>query len=43
MEITDLGILPDDPVIMASALKAAAAGNDAILTSGGVSTARKIT
>ncbi len=38
MEVTDLGILPDDPGIMASALKAAAAGNDAILTSGGVST-----
>ncbi len=38
MEITDLGILPDDPVIMARALKQAAGSNDAILTSGGVST-----
>ncbi len=38
MEIIDLGILPDDPAIMAQALKNAAADNDAILTSGGVST-----
>lgn len=38
MEVTDLGILPDDPVIMARALTEAAAGSDAILTSGGVST-----
>jgi len=38
MEIIDLGILPDDPGIMARALKDAAKANDAILTSGGVST-----
>lgn len=38
MEIIDLGILPDDPGIMVRALKDAAKANDAILTSGGVST-----
>jgi molybdopterin molybdotransferase len=38
METIDLGILPDDPAIMARALRAAAAAHDAILTSGGVST-----
>ncbi|MFM8750491.1 gephyrin-like molybdotransferase Glp [Rhabdaerophilum sp.] len=38
IEIIDLGILPDDPGIMARALKDAAKANDAILTSGGVST-----
>lgn len=36
--VTDLGILPDDPAILAPALKAAAAGHDLVLTSGGVST-----
>lgn len=36
--VTDLGILPDDPAILAPALRAAAEGNDLVLTSGGVST-----
>jgi molybdopterin molybdotransferase len=36
--VTDLGILPDDPEKLAPALKAAAAGHDLVLTSGGVST-----
>ena len=37
-EVTDLGILPDDPKALAAALKDAAGGHDLILTSGGVST-----
>lgn len=36
--VTDLGILPDDPAILAPALRAAAEGHDLVLTSGGVST-----
>lgn len=36
--VTDLGILRDDPATLASALKDAAASNDLVLTSGGVST-----
>ncbi|MGE0034646.1 MAG: gephyrin-like molybdotransferase Glp [Xanthobacteraceae bacterium] len=35
---TDLGILPDDPEILAHAIAAAAVGHDLVLTSGGVST-----
>ena len=37
-EITDLGILSDDPEELARALAAAAADHDLVLTSGGVST-----
>lgn len=37
-EVTDLGILPDDPAQLASAIGAAATGHDLVLTSGGVST-----
>jgi molybdopterin molybdotransferase len=37
-EVTDLGILGDDPPVLARALKSAAAGHDLVLTSGGVST-----
>jgi molybdopterin molybdotransferase len=37
-EITDLGILRDDPAALARALAAAATGHDLILSSGGVST-----
>ncbi|MCA0425760.1 MAG: molybdopterin molybdotransferase MoeA, partial [Proteobacteria bacterium] len=37
-EVQDLGILPDDVVVIASALDAAATRADLILTSGGVST-----
>ncbi|HEY2135151.1 MAG TPA: gephyrin-like molybdotransferase Glp [Xanthobacteraceae bacterium] len=37
-EVTDLGILADDPKILAPALAAAAVGHDLVLTSGGVST-----
>jgi molybdopterin molybdotransferase len=37
-EITDLGILSDDPAELARALKAAAEDHDLVLTSGGVST-----
>ena len=37
-EVTDLGILPDDPVGLAAALAAAARRHDMVLTSGGVST-----
>jgi molybdopterin molybdotransferase len=37
-EVTDLGILKDDPELLARALYAAAAGHDLIVTSGGVST-----
>ncbi len=36
--VTDLGILSDDPNRLATALEAAAAGHDLVLTSGGVST-----
>jgi len=36
--VTDLGILPDEPGQLAAALRAAAAGHDLVLTSGGVST-----
>ncbi len=35
---TDLGILPDDPDRLASAISAAAIGHDLVVTSGGVST-----
>ena len=35
---TDLGILPDDPDKLASAIAAAAIGHDLVITSGGVST-----
>src|SRR6185295_14694328 len=35
---TDLGILPDDPGVLARAIAAAAADHDLVLTSGGVST-----
>lgn len=37
-EVTDLGILADDPAPLARALQDAAAGHDLIVTSGGVST-----
>ncbi len=37
-EVTDLGILRDDPRQLADAIAAAAAGHDLVLTSGGVST-----
>jgi molybdopterin molybdotransferase len=37
-EVTDLGILPDDPHALAQAISAAAADHDVVLTSGGVST-----
>src|SRR5580704_11679547 len=37
-QVTDLGILPDDPHALAQAISAAAAGHDVVLTSGGVST-----
>ncbi len=36
--VTDLGILADDPDVLARALQAAAAGHDLVVTSGGVST-----
>lgn len=36
--VTDLGILPDAPEALAAAMRAAAAGHDLVLTSGGVST-----
>ena len=36
-QVTDLGILPDDPAAIAAALAAAAAAHDLLLTSGGVS------
>jgi molybdopterin molybdotransferase len=35
---TDLGILPDDPAVLARAIGAAAAEHDLVVTSGGVST-----
>jgi molybdopterin molybdotransferase len=37
-QVTDLGILPDEPATLAAALKTAAADHDLVLTSGGVST-----
>ncbi|TGD98377.1 gephyrin-like molybdotransferase Glp [Methylobacterium nonmethylotrophicum] len=37
-EVSDLGILRDDPALLPERLRAAAAGHDLILTSGGVST-----
>jgi molybdopterin molybdotransferase len=37
-EVTDLGILSDDPKALAAAIASAAAGHDLVLTSGGVST-----
>jgi molybdopterin molybdotransferase len=37
-EVTDLGILADDPQKLQAALRQAAAGHDLVLTSGGVST-----
>jgi molybdopterin molybdotransferase len=37
-EVADLGVLADDPVLIADALLQAAAGHDFILASGGVST-----
>jgi molybdopterin molybdotransferase len=37
-DVTDLGILRDDPDALAAALKAAASGHDLVITSGGVST-----
>ncbi len=36
-DVEDLGILPDDPEVLTAALSRAAADNDAIITSGGVS------
>jgi molybdopterin molybdotransferase len=36
--VTDLGILPDDPHVLAQAIAAAAGDHDVVLTSGGVST-----
>jgi molybdopterin molybdotransferase len=36
-EVTDLGILRDDPQTLAAEIRAAAAGHDLVLTSGGVS------
>jgi molybdopterin molybdotransferase len=36
--VSDLGILADDPILIADALRQAAAGHDFILASGGVST-----
>lgn len=37
-EVSDFGILRDDPAVLAATLKEAAAGHDLIVTSGGVST-----
>jgi molybdopterin molybdotransferase len=37
-DVTDLGILADDPAVLHPALRAAADGHDLVLTSGGVST-----
>ncbi|HWP25653.1 MAG TPA: gephyrin-like molybdotransferase Glp [Xanthobacteraceae bacterium] len=37
-DVTDLGILRDEPDTLAAALSAAAAGHDLVITSGGVST-----
>jgi molybdopterin molybdotransferase len=37
-EVTDLGILTDEPTALAAAIAAAAADHDLVLTSGGVST-----
>jgi molybdopterin molybdotransferase len=38
VEVTDLGILADDPAELSRALSVAAAGHDLVITSGGVST-----
>jgi molybdopterin molybdotransferase len=38
VEVGDLGILADDPILIADALRRAAAGHDLILASAGVST-----
>ncbi|MBL8569458.1 MAG: molybdopterin molybdotransferase MoeA [Phreatobacter sp.] len=38
VDVTDLGILRDEPGVIEAALRGAAAGHDLILTSGGVST-----
>ena len=38
VEVSDLGIVPDDPVTLAGTLRRAAEANDLIVTSGGVST-----
>jgi len=38
VEVTDLGIVPDDPVTLAATLRLAADSSDLIVTSGGVST-----
>ena len=38
VEVSDLGIVPDDPAMLAGALRQAADTNDLIVTSGGVST-----
>jgi molybdopterin molybdotransferase len=37
-EVTDLGILADDPACLATAIAAASANHDVVLTSGGIST-----
>jgi molybdopterin molybdotransferase len=37
VELIDLGVVPDDPVQLQQTLQSAAAGTDAIITSGGVS------
>jgi molybdopterin molybdotransferase len=37
-DVTDLGILADDPAVVARAIREAAAAHDLVLTSGGVST-----
>jgi molybdopterin molybdotransferase len=38
VEVTDLGILPDDPALLAAGIRKAAQTHDLVLTSGGVST-----
>jgi molybdopterin molybdotransferase len=38
VEVSDLGILPDDPAALVSAIEAAAATHDLVLSTGGVST-----
>jgi molybdopterin molybdotransferase len=38
VQVTDLGILKDDPAMVAGAIEQAARGHDLVLTSGGVST-----
>jgi molybdopterin molybdotransferase len=37
VQVSDLGVVPDDPAALESALRQAAAGADAVITSGGVS------